>query len=129
MGHVSLKILILFLLEYWVQSAVRLVSVLLVVYIKDIQSLIDSDTVPTGILGRIVSCVILVVVRLVVVLLILYRHKRYYGKLCHFGSCTVSWCSIDSHIKDVHVDQVSLIESDTVPTGILGIMMCHFVNS
>ena len=43
--------------------AVRLVGVLLIVYIKDVHvghvSLIDSDTVPTGILGIMVSCGIL----------------------------------------------------------------------
>ena len=44
-------------------KSVRLVGVLLIVYIKDVHvghvSLIDSDTVPTGILGIMVSCVIL----------------------------------------------------------------------
>ena len=55
-------------------SAVGLVGVLLIVYIKDVHvghvSLIDSNTVLTGILGIMV-------------------------KLCHFVSCMVSWCSID----------------------------------
>ena len=27
------------------------------------------------------------------------------------------------YIKDIHVDHVSLIDSDTVPTGILGLMV------
>ena len=71
-------------------------------YIKDVHvdhvSLIDSDTVPTGILGIMVSGVILSAVRLVGVLLKVYT-------------------------KDVHVDHVSLIDSDTVLTGILGIMV------
>ena len=91
-------------------SAVRLFGVLLKVYIKDVHvshvSLIDSNTVPTGILGIMVSCVILSAVRLVGVLLIVY-------------------------IKDVHVGHVSIIDSDTVPTGILGIYYgkwCHFVS-
>ena len=78
-------------------------------YIKDVHvghvSLIDSDTVPTGILGIMVSGIILSAVWLVGVLLIVY-------------------------IKDVHVGHVSLIDSDTVPTGILGIMVMlwHFVS-
>ena len=70
-----------------------------------VMCLIDSDTVPTGILGIMVSGVIFSAVPLVGVLLKVYT-------------------------KDVHVDHVSLIDSDTVPTGILGIMvkLCHFVS-
>ena len=51
-----------------------------------VMCLIDSDTVPTGILGI------------------------YYGKWCHFVSCTVSWCSLDSvHQRCTYGSCVSLI--------------------
>ena len=68
-------------------KSVRLVGVLLIVYIKDIHvghvSLIDSDTVPTGILGIMVSCDILSAVLLVGVLLIVYIKDVHVGHVSH----------------------------------------------
>ena len=46
-------------------------------------SLIDSDTVLTGILGIMVSCVILSAVRLVGVLLIVYIKNVHVGHVSH----------------------------------------------
>ena len=43
--------------------------------------------------------------------------------MCHFVSCTVRCVLLIVYIKDVHVGHVFLIDSDTVPTGILGIMV------
>ena len=63
------------------------------------------------------------VMRLSLILYCSYRNIRNYGKLCHLSAVWLACVLLIVYIIDVHAGCVSLIDSDTFPTGILGIMV------